>query len=37
LTARFKLPFILEKIIPESVINSFCEAALDGFLKNIDN
>ena len=37
LTARFKLPFLLDKIIPENVINSFCEAALDGFLKNIDN
>jgi len=37
LTARFKLPFLLDKLVPENVINSFCEAALDGFLKNIDS
>ena len=37
LTARFKLPFLLDKLVPENVIKSFCEAALDGFLKNIDS
>ena len=37
LTARFKLPFLLDKLVPKNVINSFCEAALDGFLKNIDS
>ena len=35
LSAEFELPFLLDNLLPENLINSFCEAAIQGFLKNI--
>ena len=35
LSAEFELPFLLDNLLPENLINSFGEAAIQGFLKNI--
>ena len=33
--AKFKLPFILENIITDQVINDFCENALEAFIEKL--
>ena len=33
--AEFKLPFILENIITDQVINDFCENALEAFIEKL--
>ena len=35
LSAEFELPFLLDNLLPENLMNSFGEAAIQGFLKNI--
>lgn len=37
LVTKFELPFLLANLLPDKVIDSFCEGALDAFLKNLDN
>lgn len=37
LVTKFELPFLLANLIPDNVIDSFCEKALEAFLKNLDN
>ena len=37
LVTKFELPFLLANLIPDNVIDSFCETALEAFLKNLDN
>ena len=37
LVAEFELPFLLANLLPDNVIDSFCEKALEAFLKNLDS
>ncbi|MDC3113609.1 hypothetical protein OA526_02140 [Gammaproteobacteria bacterium] len=37
LVTKFELPFLLANLVPDRVIDSFCESALEAFLKNLDN
>mgnify|MGYP005734183555 FL=1 len=37
LVTKFELPFLLANLIPDNVIDSFCETVLEAFLKNLDN
>ena len=37
LVTKFELPFLLANLLPDRVIDSFCESALEAFLKNLDN
>ena len=33
---KFKLPFLLDNLVPDSVIEKFCEAALKSFLERVN-
>ena len=37
LVTKFELPFLLANLLPDKVIDSFCESVLEAFLKNLDN
>ena len=37
LVTKFELPFLLANLLPDNAIDSFCETALEAFLKNLDN
>ena len=37
LVTKFELPFLLASLLPDKVIDSFCESVLEAFLKNLDN
>ena len=34
--AKFKLPFLIDNLVPDSVIEKFCEAALKSFLERVN-
>lgn len=34
--AKFKLPFLLDNLVPDNVIEKFCEAALKSFLERVN-
>ena len=34
-SSEFELPFLLDNLIPDTVINIFCEAAMDAFIKRL--
>ncbi len=36
LKTKFELPFLLNNLLPDNVINLFCENAVEGFLKNLE-
>jgi len=36
LKTEFELPFLLNNLLPDNVINLFCENAIEGFLKNLE-
>jgi len=33
--AKFKLPFLLDSLVPDSAIEKFCEAAIESFLERL--
>ena len=37
LVTKFELPFLLANLLPDKVIDSFCESVLEAFLKNLDD
>ena len=37
LVTKFELPFLLANLLPDKVVDSFCESVLEAFLKNLDN
>jgi len=34
-SSEFELPFLLDNLIPDTVINIFCEAAMDAFIERL--
>lgn len=35
--SEFKLPFLLDNLVPDKVINIFCEGAMEAFIKRLKN
>ena len=35
--AEFKLPFLLDNLLPDQVIETFCDKAIMGFIDGLDN
>ena len=35
--SEFKLPFLLDNLLPDQAINIFCEGAMEAFIKRLEN